>query len=159
MTEETITKIYFMVYFWLLLTVQTILVVSGPALELKAGIINIIMTYTSFIPLYGYAYDKKISTKTFWQVFAVIFLLWEISCYVVIYDNPFHINLLSIVMQGPLYWGVVMYGVITMEESAAKKALFMEKRDYYKERFKSIFVIGDAFAMLLLILFIIAIIT
>lgn len=47
------------------------------------------------------------------------------------------ISLIILIMQGPLYWCVIMYALITMEEDEVKKALRISKRDNFKTKFKN----------------------
>ena len=152
MKEELIERIYIKVYFWTLLIVQTLMVISSDELGTVKGTVNVIFFYLSFIPLYGYAYQKKTASQSLWKIFAPAFFLWQTACFFYLYPNPYVINVMLVIMLAPLYWGVAMYFLITMEADENKRTEMAAKRNNVKEKFKSFFVICSALALLLLIL-------
>jgi len=159
MKEETISAIYLNVYFGLLLAVQTLLIIYQHELDSPKGIVNTVLNYMAFVPFYGYVYDKKILSKYFWLIFAFVYFLWELGRYFFLYNDSFKIDIMLFIMLAPLYWGVIMYVLITMEEDDVKKALMVTRRNNFKEKFKSLFAICNVLALLFLILCLIVMIS
>ena len=152
MTEEQITSIYMKAYFWLLLTVQTILVITQQELETQKGMFNTLFSYVALIPFYGYIYDRKLLTKRIWQIFALIFFAWEIGCCVYLYNDPLIIDVMLIIMLSPLYWSIVMYVFISMEDDEVTKAAMTGKRNHFQERFRNVIIICNVLAVTFLVL-------
>ncbi len=152
MKEDLIEQIYIQVYFWSLLIVQTLMVIYSQELDSRKGTVNAIFFYLSFIPLYGYAYHKKIASQFLWKLFVPAFFLWESACFLYLYKYPLTINIMLLIMLGPLYWSAVMYVLITMEPDENKRMAMTAKRNKVKEKFKSFFVICCALAFLMLVL-------
>ena len=155
MDDAKLVKIYLNVYLWLFVLVQTLLLWLGSELASPRGIMNTAFTYLSFVPLFGYIYDKKIPTRGLWRLFIVLFFLWQIASFAFLYPLPVHIKGLQILMMMPLYWSLAGYAIITVQQDEAKKAAIIQKRDDFKERSKTIVSIICSLAMLLLILCII----
>ncbi|MFO7965309.1 MAG: hypothetical protein R6U50_15400 [Desulfobacterales bacterium] len=152
MKEDLIERIYIQVYFWLLLIVQTSMVATTQELDTFKGLINTIFIYLSLIPLYGYAYAKQTASQTLWKLFVPAFLIWEAACFLYLYPNTMSINLLLLIMMAPLYWSLINYALITMEQDEKKQAERAEKRQRIKEKFRSVVVISSSLALLLMIL-------
>ena len=152
MNDDQIAKIYLIAYFWLFLAVQSALVYFGTELESPRGIINTAFTYLAFVPLYGYTYDRQIPTRGLWRLFIVLFFLWQIAAFSWLYGHPLKIVLMQILMMLPLFWSLVGYALITVQQDEAKKTAMIRQKDDFKDRSKSFVVIAGALAMLLLMI-------
>ena len=151
MSEKTIAFIYFNVYCVLLFLIDALLAIFYAELETPKGLANVLLDYIGLIAVLGYAYDKKMASKYIWLLFAVIFVAWKIAGYVYLDANPMRINVMMIIMYAPMYWSVILYPLLTMEEDETKRVAIVQKRDYIKERFKSFYVIFSALSVLILV--------
>ena len=150
MTDETMSRLYFIVYFWCFLATQTLLVMFGTELDSPRGIINTVITYMAFIPFYGYVMNKIFPTKYFWRLLIVLFFLWQIAGYSLFYDHPPTVKIAQLLMLAPFYWGTALYALVITEENQEKKHARILKIKAFEEKFRSIRVITCAFSLLLL---------
>jgi len=152
MSEKTIAFIYLNVYCVLLFVIDAFLALFHAELETPKGMANVLLDYIGLIAVLGYAYDKKMASKYIWLLFALIFVGWKIYGYVHLDKNPLQIKAMIIIMYAPMFWSIILYPLLTMEEDEIKKTTIALKRDKLKERFKSFYVIFSALSFLILVL-------
>lgn len=152
MKEERIQQLYIQAYFWSLLTVETLMIMSSLELASWIGQVNTVLFYLALIPLFGYAYQKKIGRRMFWRLFTPVFFLWEAACFLHFYNNPLSINMMLLIMLAPLYWSMAAYTMIAMEPDAVRRRQITEKMDAFREKFRTVIVICSGLALLLLML-------
>jgi hypothetical protein len=152
MNDKLIARIYMEAYFWLLLATQTLLVVFGTELDSPRGITNTVFTYLALIPFFGYIRNEKFPTKDLWRLFAALFSLWQVLAFFLLYDHAVKTKFMLFILLSPLYWGVVLYAMVTVEEDSKKKEARRLKVEAFKEKYRSIIAISSAFSMLLLCL-------
>ena len=152
MDDKTISFIYINVYCILLFVVEILMVLYHHELESTKGMVNVFLDLVALIAVLGYAYERKTVSKHFWMTFAMVFFLWEVLGYAYLDSNPFRINVMILIMLGPLYWGVALYPLLTLEEDETKKIDITAKRDRLKERFKGLMVMGCTLSLLFLFL-------
>ena len=156
--EERIEQVYIQVYFWFLLIFQTLIVTYSPEPDTRKGAADAVFIYLSCIPLYGYAYDKKIAPQLLWKLFVPAFYIWQIIFFLYLYNDPMiyknsvTLNAMFLIMRCPLYWSVANFALITMEADENKRMARTEKRNKFKEKARSFVVILSALALLLLVL-------
>lgn len=152
MSEKTITFIFINIYCALSLALQAMMALYQGEFNTPKVAANALFDFFALIPLLGYVYDRKILSQTLWQVFALGYFIWELACYTRLYPDPLKIDLMLLIMSGPLYWGVILYPLVTMEENAARKNLITAKWDKIAKRFRSLLCIAGGLSILLLIL-------
>ncbi len=150
MNEKTIAFIYINVYCGLLLAVQAGMIFYQGELNTPKGAANALFDFFAFIALLGYVYDKKILSQLLWRLFAIGYFIWEFACYTRLYPDPLKIDVMLLIMFGPLYWGVILYPFITLEGDEAKKQNMTARRDHIAKRFRSLFGIGGGLSILFL---------
>lgn len=100
--------------------------------------VNLTFSFLSFIPMCGYIFDKKFLRQRFWRLFAVAYIIWEVSCYTFIYSNSWGVSLTILFLLLPKYWCVVLYAWETLETDPGKKKTVFEKelkwRNYLTKR-------------------------
>jgi hypothetical protein len=152
MTEEFVERIYIQVYFWSLLIVQTLMIISSPEPGTAKGMANALFFYLSLVPLYGYAYHKKTASQLLWKLFLLAFFIWEAACFFYLYEHELTVNAMLLIMLCPLYWSMVNYVLVTMEADESKRATMTDRVKKVKKKFRTVIVICSAMAQLLLVL-------
>ena len=136
----------------MLFVIDVLLVLMHSELNTSKGVLNILLDYIALIAVLGYAYDKKTASKSVWLMFAVIFVAWKISGYVYLDSNPMRIDAMMIIMYAPLYWSIILYSLLTMEEDEAKRTRVALIRDKFVKRFKGFYTIFSGLSLVTLIL-------
>ena len=96
------------------------------------SIIDILLKYSAFVPFFGFAFNKKILNRSFWQIFATVFLAWEAGCYFLLYHASLAWEILSLVILIPKYFCVIAYPLFTLEEDVLERKRIKDRLEWLK---------------------------
>jgi uncharacterized RDD family membrane protein YckC len=139
---------YLKTYFYVAIISTSILIFQTGTITFSLkDITQGLFTVVGFVAFFGYIYNKRIFNHFIWIVLICLFFSWEIGNYLFI-KNTWYANLLILVVLSPKYWGVALYPFTTLAVSEEARLSNISKRDAIVARFKLVFVILSALAII-----------
>jgi len=125
---------FYQIYLWTLLIATFIYSYPYEFSFTGKNVIDVSLRYLAFIPFFGFAYKVKMLNRTFWQVFATIYLSWEMGCYFLLYESSIAWDILVLIVLVPKYFSVVFYPLYTMEQDVEHKERIRGNLEWLKTK-------------------------